>query len=219
MCWASASFQALGWMSFLTHSLHPLTAALLLQTRTLPLASVMSSRSWAGTRQTLDSHWSLPLLWTLLFSNKRVEEKVENREGNHFCRRWQQLRRAHRAPGAASPQCRGYITAACGRRAQCAAGTDWQEEAAAASKWLSFLKITTLLTAEEKAISRFQKANWRSAKGNSVCCRGLDNKMQCAFGPDIWGKASGTGQPSAPHTVSSNWTVGLTVIASPWWGV
>lgn len=27
--------------------------------------------------------------------------------------------------------------------------------------------------------------------------------MLCAFGPDIWGKASGTGQPSAPHTVSS----------------
>lgn len=51
--------------------------------------------------------------------------------------------------GSAKPQCRGYITPAYGRRDQCAAGTDWLEEAAAACKWLSFLKITTLLTAEE----------------------------------------------------------------------
>lgn len=123
------------------------------------------------------------------------------------------------SPWRCQAQCRGYITPACGRRDRCAAGTDWQEEAAAACERLSFLKITTLLTAEEakkkKAISRFQKLNWRSAKGNSVCCRGLDNKMLCAFGPDIWGKASGTGQTSTPHTFVSNWTVGLTVIASP----
>lgn len=36
--------------------------------------------------------------------------------------------------------------------------------------------------------------NWRSAKANSVRCRGLGNKMPCAFGPDVWGKANGTGQ-------------------------
>ena len=145
-----------------------------------------------------------------------------NHEGNHFCRRWQQPRWAHRAPGAAKPQCRGYITPAYGRCDRCAAGTDWREEAAAACKWLSFLKnhhAAHCRGGEKKAISRFQKLNWRSAKGNSVCCRGLDNKMLCAFGPDIWRKASGTGQTSTPHIFVSNWTVGLIVIASPWWGV
>lgn len=47
---------------------------------------------------------------------------------------------------------------------------------------------------QRKAVSRFQKLNWRSAKGNSVCCRGLDNKMLCIWagymGKSKWRRAA-----------------------------
>lgn len=149
----------------------------------------------AGTRQT----------FTLLFSSKGTE-KMGGLKGSKFCRKWQTGTR--RQP----PRCWRSLQRLCnpGLRAV---------DVAAAWESLSSKKKKKSLHCSLQSIKGdiyfSENLTWRSAKGKTVCCKGFNNEMLCAFGPDVWGKAKGPMAVSSPETVFNNWTVGLTVKTSP----